>query len=83
MEMRGYQESSDDKIISQVLGYADVKIENSENDENVPPQQVEAFETYMKWMDPQQMMFLQKVKNDAGIKRSASLKQLNMTDFMQ
>ena len=31
---------------------------------------------------PQQLMLLQKLKNDAARKRSASLKQLTMNDFM-
>ena len=91
----GYQELSDE-IISKVLGYADIESEeNSENDENIPPQQLvsnkdafEAFETCMRWMEqqeetnPQQVMLLQKLKNDAARKRYASLKQLSMTDFI-
>ena len=33
----GYQELSDDNIISEVLGYADIESEeNPENDENIP-----------------------------------------------
>ena len=78
---------SDDEIISEVLGYADIESEeNSENDENIPPQQLvsnkdafEAFETCMGWMEqqvktnPQQAMLLQKLKNDVARKRCASL----------
>ena len=68
---------------------------NSESHENALPQQLvsnkdafKAFETCMKWMEqqedtnPQQVMLLQKLKNDAARKRSANLKQLSMTDFM-
>ena len=48
-----------------------------------------AFETCIRWMEqqedtnPQQMILLQKLKNDAARKGSASLKQLSMTDFIQ
>lgn len=92
----GYQELSDDEIISEVLDYADIDSEeSSENDENTPPRQLvsnkdafEAFDTCMRWMEqqeettPQQVMVLQKLKNDATKKRSANLKQLSMNDFM-
>ena len=92
----GFQELSDDEIVSEVLGYADIESEeSSENDEITSPQQLicnkdafEAFDTYMRWMEqqeettPQQLMLLQKLKNDAARKRSASLKQLSMNDFI-
>ena len=88
----GFQELSDDEIISEVLDYADIENEeSSENDENTSPQQLvcnkdafKAFNTCMIWMEqqeettPQQLMLLQKLKNDAARKRSASLKQLSM-----
>jgi len=75
------------------LGYIDIESkENSESDENAPLQQFvsnkDAFETCMRWMkqkedtNSQQVMFLQKLKNDAAIKRFTSLKQLCMIDFM-
>ena len=72
----GYQELSDDEIISEVLGHADVESkESSENDENTPPQHfvfskdaLEALDVCMRWMEqqeetaPQQVMLLQKLK---------------------
>ena len=51
-----YQKLSDDEIISEVLGKAD--IESSKNDENTTPQHLvsskdalEALDTYMRWME--------------------------------
>ena len=72
----GYQELSDDEIISEVLGHADVESEeSSENNENTPPQYLisskdalEALNIYMRWMEqqeettPQQVMLFQKLK---------------------
>ena len=92
----GYQELSDDEIISEVLGHADIESEeSSENDENTPAQHLvsskdalEAFDICMRWMEqqeettPQQVMLFQKLKNDAAKKRSTSLKQLSMDDFV-
>ena len=92
----GYQELSDDEIISEVLGHADIESEEStENDEITPPQHLvsskdalEALDICMRWMEqqeettPQQVMIFQKLKNDAAKNRSASLKQLSMNDFV-
>ena len=55
----GYQELSDDEIISEVLGYTDIESnEDSEDDETAPPQQLvsnkdafEAFETCIRWKE--------------------------------
>ena len=88
---------SNDEIISQVLGYTDIESnKDSENDKTAPPQQLisnkdvlEATETCMRWMkqqeetNPQHVMLLHKLKNAAARKRSASLKQLSKTDFIQ
>ena len=78
----GYQELSDDEIISEELGHADIESEeSSENDENTPPQHLvsskdalEALDICMRWMEqqeettPQQVMLFQKLKNDAAKK---------------
>ena len=83
----GYQKLSDDEIIAEILGHADIESEeSSENDENTPPQHLvsskdtlEALDTSMRWMEqqeettPQQVMLFQKLKNDAAKQRSASL----------
>ena len=58
----GYQELSDDEIISEVLGHADIKSEERwENDENNPPQHLvpskdtlEALGICMRWMEQQE-----------------------------
>ena len=92
----GYQKLSDGEIISEVLGHADTESEeSSENEKNTPPQHLvsskdalKALDICMRWMEqqeettPQQVMLFQKLKNDAAKKRSASLKQLSMNDFV-
>ena len=64
------------KLFLKYMGYTDIESEeNSENDENIPSEQLvsnkdafEAFETCMRWMEqqeetnPQQVMLLQKLK---------------------
>ena len=55
----GYQKLSDDEIISEVFGQADIESEeSSKDDENTSPQYLvsskdalEAFDTYMRWME--------------------------------
>ena len=62
----GYQELSDDEIISEVLGYTDIESDkDSENDKTAPPQQLisnkdalEATETCMRWMKQQEELTL-------------------------
>ena len=58
----GYQELSDDEIIAEVFGHADIESEeSSENDENTPPQHLvsskdalKALDICMRWMEQQE-----------------------------
>ena len=60
----GYQELSNDEIIAEVQSHDDIESEeNSENDENTPPQHLvsskdalEPFDICMRWMEQQEKL---------------------------